>query len=160
MSEVSLHRSCPASSVLRACPLPQTAQLGPHGLPVGGFDPPRLGFPVLRHISSYTHAVATTPAESLDAYIALFSNDSGLPWFTGRSASALHFSRPAQRSLTLRPACSPSRPRRPSTPEASEASSPPPLLRLLPAGATFAGWDSHPLKMCALPRRTANRAVK
>ena len=112
---------------------------------------------MLRHISSSIHAVATTPAESLDAYIALFSNDSGLPWFTGRSASALHFSRPAQ--LTLRPACLPSRPRRPSTPKASAASLPPPLLRLLPAGATFAGWDSHPLKMCTLPRRTVNRCV-
>ena len=32
--------------------------------------------------------------------------------------------------------------------------SPPPLLRLLPAGAIVAGWDLHPLKMRALSRRT------
>jgi hypothetical protein len=28
------------------------------------------------------------------------------------------------------------------------------LLRLLPAGATAAGWDSHPLKIAAFSRRT------
>jgi hypothetical protein len=41
-----------------------------------------------------------------------------------------------------------------STPEASEASLPPLLLRLLPAGATVAGWGSHPLEVCTFPRRT------
>src|SRR5690606_11332295 len=41
-----------------------------------------------------------------------------------------------------------------STPEASAISLPPFLLRLLPAGATVAGWVSHPLKTCAFPRRT------
>src|SRR5690606_24658844 len=41
-----------------------------------------------------------------------------------------------------------------STPEASAISLPPLLLRLLPAGATVAGWVSHPLKTCAFPRRT------
>jgi len=43
---------------------------------------------------------------------------------------------------------------RPSPPEALKISSPPPSLRLLPAGATFAGWDFHPLKIRAFPRRT------
>jgi len=38
------------------------------------------------------------------------SIDVGLPSIHGGSAPALHVSRPAQRSLTLRPACSPSRP--------------------------------------------------
>jgi hypothetical protein len=38
-------------------------------------------------------------------------------------------------------------------PKASDISSPPCLLRLLPAGAV-AGWDSHPLESAALSRRT------
>jgi len=37
-----------------------------------------------------------------------FSINVGLPQLHGGSAPALHVSRPAQRSLTLRPACSPS----------------------------------------------------
>src|ERR1700720_3454840 len=49
---------------------------------------------------------------------------------------------------------SPSRPRRPSKPEAPVASSPPPPLRLLPAGAPAAGWDSHPLEIAASARTT------
>src|SRR5216683_6023995 len=59
----------------------------------------------------------------------------GLPHITVGSAPALHFSRPAQRSLTLQPADSPSRLMRPSTPEAPTALLPPPPLRLLPGGA-------------------------
>src|ERR1700681_3360633 len=38
-------------------------------------------------------------------------------------------------------------------PKASDISSPPCLLRLLPAGAV-AGWDLHPLESAAFPRRT------
>jgi hypothetical protein len=45
-------------------------------------------------------------------------------------------------------------PRRPSTPKASVTSLPPSPLRLLPAGATVAGWVSHPLEICAFSRRT------
>ena len=84
-----------------------------------------------------------------------------MPAFPGshRSASAFGSSRLAQRSLALRPACLPSRPRRPSTPEASAASLPPRLLRLLPAGATVAGRDSHPLKTDACPRRTGRAPI-
>jgi hypothetical protein len=58
----------------------------------------------------------------------------GLPRVYGGSAPASWFSRPAQRSLTLRPACLQSRLRDPSTPEASASLLPPPLLRLLPGG--------------------------
>jgi len=49
---------------------------------------------------------------------------------------------------------------RPSTPEASDASSPPRLLRLLPAGATVAGGDFHPLKDRAFARRTEISGLK
>src|ERR1700674_2250559 len=38
-------------------------------------------------------------------------------------------------------------------PKASDTSSPPCLLRLLPAGAV-AGWDLHPQESAAFPRRT------
>ena len=71
-----------------------------------------------------------------------------LPHYTFRGLLSVHCS--------LRPAWSPSCPRQPSTPEASAISLPPLLLRLLPAGATDAGWGSHPLKMCAFARHTAN----
>src|SRR6266702_2581081 len=80
--------------------------------------------------------------------------DGGLPHpFTG-SAPTLRLSRPARRSLTLRPDCSRSRPRRPFPSKASAVLLPPLPLRLLPAGTTFAGWELHPLKIDAFSRRT------
>jgi hypothetical protein len=66
----------------------------------------------------------------------------------------LGLSRPAQRSLTLRPAYSLSRHKRPVASKAPTISLPPSPLRLLPAGTTVAGRDSHPLKMHAFARRT------
>ena len=82
----------------------------------------------------------------------------GLPLFPGGSAPALTVSRPAQRSLTFWPAWSLNRPRRPVY--QSAVFSPccylhePPWL--LPAGATVAGWGSHPPGKRACPRRTGN----
>ena len=43
-------------------------------------------------------------------------------------------------------------------PKASDISSPPCLLRLLPAGAV-AGWDLHPLESAAFSRRTPKAAI-
>src|SRR5262249_2478355 len=63
-------------------------------------------------------------------------------------------SRLAQRSRKLRPACSPNLRSRPFAPEASPGTLPFLALRLLPAGATVAGWDLHPLKRGAFARRT------
>jgi len=84
------------------------------------------------------------------------SIDFGLPQITDGSAPALSVSRPAQRSLVLQPADSPSRLMRPSPPEASAASLPPPLLRLLPGGAIqFPGGSFLPLWTSAFLRRTA-----
>src|ERR1035437_9927318 len=70
----------------------------------------------------------------------------GLPQITVGSAPALSVSWPAQRSLALQPADSPSRLMRPSTPEAPAALLPPPPLRLLPGGAIqFPGGPFIPL---------------
>jgi hypothetical protein len=49
-------------------------------------------------------------------------------------------------------------PVQPFPPEASAVSLPPPPLRLLPAGAKVAGWDSHPLKSATFSRRTRGHA--
>jgi hypothetical protein len=55
------------------------------------------------------HVVAITPAGSMELVRSSVSIASGLPRVTVRSAPAIIFSRTAQRSLTLRPARSPSR---------------------------------------------------
>jgi hypothetical protein len=55
------------------------------------------------------HAVANTPAGRMELVRSYDSIRFGRPRTRGGSAPALVFSRPAQRSLTLRPACSPSR---------------------------------------------------
>jgi len=55
------------------------------------------------------HAVAITPAGSMELVRSSVSIASGLPRVTVRSAPAIVFSGPAQRSLTLRPARSRSR---------------------------------------------------
>jgi hypothetical protein len=55
------------------------------------------------------HAVATTPAGLMEFVRSYHSTNFGLPTNRDGSAPALRFSRPAQRSLTLRPPCSPSR---------------------------------------------------
>ena len=57
-----LHRRYPASSVVRTCPSPPTAQPAPHGVLAESHDLPPLGLPVLPVVSSFTHAIATTPA--------------------------------------------------------------------------------------------------
>ena len=108
-------------------------------------------------IPSYMRAAANTPAEPAGASVARFPADGGLPRITAGSASALPFSRPARRSLALRPACSLNRPWRPFSSECFRRCRyllrP---LRLLPAGATVGRRDSHPLRNDAFPRRTVN----
>jgi hypothetical protein len=55
------------------------------------------------------HAIAITPAGSMELVRSSISIDCGLPCVTVRSAPAIVFSGPAQRSLMLWPARSPSR---------------------------------------------------
>ena len=130
----SLCRSYPASSVVRTSPPPHTARPGSRELPV---DPPTITAGASRVAPDplRLHAVATTPAGSMELIRSYCSIVVDLPHITVGSAPALHFSRPAQRSLALRPTDSPSRLLRPSTPEAPAALLPPPPLRLLPGGA-------------------------
>ncbi len=131
----SLHRRYPASSVLRTSPHPTrpglalaSCQLILTAITAGASrvasDPLCL------------HAVATTPAGSMEPIRSYRSLDVGLPHITVGSAPASQVSRPAQRSLRLQPADLPSRLMRPSTPEAPAALLPPPPLRLLPGGAS------------------------
>src|SRR5438445_7135586 len=103
-------------------------------------------------------AVAITPAGLMELVRSYCPISGGPPRLHGGLAPALIVSRPAQRSLTLRPACSPSRLMRPSTPEAPTVSFPPPPLRLLPGGANpVPGRDFHPRSTSAFSRRTCNR---
>ena len=87
------------------------------GLPLAGNQlaraTPPTGLPVLRPFPPSMRAAANTPAEPAGALVARFPADGSLPRFTAGSASALPVSRPAQRSLSLRPAWSLSHPRRP-----------------------------------------------
>ena len=62
--------------------------------------------------------------------------------------------------MTLRSAYSRDRFTRPFPSKASVDSSPPPLLRLLPAGAKVAGRDLHPLNDCAFARRTLTSGLR
>ena len=102
---------------------------------------------MLRPLSSSMRAAANTPAEPVGARVTRFPTGISLPRYQGGSASASCLSRPARRSLALRPAWSLSRPGRPVASECFRRCRclhhP---LRLLPAGATVAGRDSHPLK--------------
>ena len=166
--------SCPPSNAaLEPRPLPSTGitrlprYYGPlrhpdrPGLPLAGVRfaraTPPTGLPVLRSSPSSMRAAATTPAESVGVGVALFPTHGSLPRSTGESASASSVSRPARRSLALRPAWLLSLPRKPVTSKCFKRCRylhhPP---RLLPAGATVAGRDSHPLGKSAFARRTVD----
>ena len=123
----------------------------PSRFPVESLSP--VGLPVLRSISSSIHAVATTPRSSPVASL-VWSGELRPSLNLSQVGSRIALSRPAQRLLTLRPACSQVARGDLLHPEASVISLPPSPLRLLPAGATVAGWVSHPLKIGAFSRRT------
>jgi len=131
-----LHRNYPASSLLRASPPPHTARPDPRGLPVLLSRGDRWGFPCC---GRFPLPCMPTPIPRWDPRNLVALSSLGLrpyPVFqAGRlphcpfrgllsvySCFGLHVRQVAQR--------------RPSTPEAPMASSPPPPLRLLPAGAT------------------------
>jgi hypothetical protein len=130
-------------------------------------------FPIATFAGAYSQRAATAGVSRVACHLHLADMPSPLPrWdrvggmsFNSTTTAAFpelmpgrlpHYglSRPAQRSLTLRPAHSLSRQKRPVASEASTISLPPSSLRLLPAGTTVAGRDSNPLKMHAFARRT------
>jgi hypothetical protein len=113
-----------------------------------------LGLPVLRLVTLCIHAIATTPAGLVKLIRSYPLTRIGLPLFCGRSAPALAFSRPAQRSLSLRPACSPGLHETLCTGGFSGfiASTTAPIVT--GRNDPVPGWDSHPLLSNAFSRRT------
>ncbi len=95
----------PASSLLRASPPPRTAEPARHRVLVESHTPSPPRLPVFPVDSSFTHAIATTPAGPVESCRSFLSTDGGLPCRSGKSAPALGVSRSARRSLTLWPAC-------------------------------------------------------
>jgi hypothetical protein len=104
----SLHRNYPASSVLRASPPSPSARPFSHELPVDPHRDHRWDFPccVWSPFACMPSPIPRQVAWNLFDVRFHPLRPSRKP---GRSAPALVFSRPAQRSLTLRPARSPSR---------------------------------------------------
>ena len=131
----SLHRRYPVSPVLRASPPPRRPKLVLADSRLAQCTPPT-GLPVLRFFPSSTRAAATTPAEPVGAPVARFPTAASLPRYSGGSASALPVSRPARRSLALRPAWSLNRPRRPFIVEVLQSMSLPPS-----SAPTATGWS-------------------
>ena len=105
------------------------------------------------------HAIAITPAGPMELVRSSISTISGLPCVTVRSAPAITFSGPAQRSITLWPARSPSRLATLYI-ESSDSF-------VASAAASIAtGWSEpvpgrelHPLKSSALSRRTVTTVI-
>jgi hypothetical protein len=148
-----LHRHGPASQVLRASPPPHTAWPVSHELPV---DPLQITAGVSRVAAGLLclHAVALTPAGPLELIRSSFSIVSGLPWGTVRSAPAIVVSGPAQRSLTLRPARSPSRLATLSI-ESSDRFVASTIVSIATGWSeSVPGRELHPLKSSAFSRRT------
>src|ERR1017187_10061127 len=131
----SLRWSYPASSVVRTSPPPHTARPGSRELPVDPDLRSPLGLPVLRLVPCVCMPSPLPRQDRWNRFAHKCSINVGLLQITVGSAPALSVSWPAQRSLALQPADSPSRLMRPSTPEAPAALLPPPPLRLLPGGA-------------------------
>ena len=148
-----LHRHYPASTVVRACPPPHTAEPAPHGVLVESHDLSPLGLPVFRSISSSRHADANTPTEPLNA-VAVSSNGHGLPLNSAGSASATLLFEAGHRpkggpAFTHVSACLFAR-----SPKVTftQSTSTHVVTSLRRSGCfrpsdRLAGWDSHPLEI-------------
>jgi hypothetical protein len=84
---------------------PQRPGVSLAGVRLGTPSSHRWGFPCCLSIP-LAHTPSPLPRRDRPRFVAQCSISSGLPCRSARSAPALRFSRPAQRSLTLWPACS------------------------------------------------------
>ena len=143
------------STVLRASPPPHAARPIPRGRPVEGHAPSPHGFPVLRSISVYRHAVVNTPVARwvLIARGTAYSNrfpvpsGGGLPHIPARSATTLDVSRPAQRSLAITACRLAESPKRPVCLEGSDGFVTSTAAPIATGWSDpVAGWELHPLK--------------
>ena len=150
----SLHRSYPASSVLRASPPSQSARPFSRELPVDPHCDHRWDFPCGVSGPLCLHAVATTPAGPMET-CSLVHSHRLRPSPNRRRVGPCIVVFEACSAFTHVTACMLAEsPMRPSTPKASAASLPPPLLRLLPGGTNqLPGGISLPLRTSAFSRR-------
>ena len=123
------------------------ARPDPHGPSVGACHATGQGFPCCAH-SPLPCVLPPIPRRNPSVHASLTSRQvAAFPVIRAGRLPRHTLSRPARRLLALRPAWSLSRPWRPVTSECFRRwrylHHP---LRLLPAGATVAGRDSHPLK--------------
>ena len=151
-----LHRHYPASPVLRPYPPPQGAGSVPHDTTVGQHRLPTTprGFPCStkpllrtcrRHYPGGTvGCVRRSPTPTAAAFPQMKTGR--LPHWLFRGLLSVH--------CTLRPMRLLNPLRTLLHRNASAASLPPRPFRLLPAGTTLAGWDSHPLRLCTFARHT------
>jgi hypothetical protein len=140
-----LRRHYPASTLLRPCPTPalavacrdvEAATLARDG------SPPitRTTFPTCR---------AHYPGGSSGCACRLLPRSRGLPQMAGGSASALSLSRPAQASLTLRPAGLLSRLKRPLSRGSGPSGYPAEPLVSFQINRQLSGWNLPPLMIRA-----------
>jgi hypothetical protein len=140
-----LRRHYPASTLVRPCSTPalavawcdvEAATLAQEG------SPPitRTTFPTCR---------AHYPGGSSGCSCRLLPRSRGLPQMAGGSASALSLSRPAQASLTLRPAGSLSRPQRPLSRGSNPCGYPHKPLVSYRINRQLSGWIPPPLMIRA-----------
>src|SRR5213076_808803 len=141
-----LRRYYPASTLIRPCPTPAMAvafrNVEDATLATDGSPPiTRTTFPTCR---------AYYPGGSSGCACRLLPRSCSLPQMAGGSASALSLSRPAQASLTLRPAGSLSHPRRPLSRGSSPSGCPAEPLVSYRINRQLSGWNPPPLVIRAL----------
>src|SRR3954453_6421021 len=110
---------------------------------------PMMGLPRLP-VSPFQRAVPTTPADQGGGACRLLPRLRGLPRYSGGAASATSLSRPAQASLTLRPAGLLNRPRRPSSRGFDLTSYPTKPLVSYQINRQLSGWILPPLVIRAV----------
>ena len=136
-----LRRSYPASTVIRPCPTPARS-IAVSDVEAATSD--RTGLPRLP-ASPFPRAAPNTPADRMAARVDCFAIRAAFPVLRAGRHPHLFLSRPAQTSLTLRPAGSLNRPRRPLSRGFNPASRPAKSLVSYQVNRQFPGWNLPPL---------------